>query len=156
MICLKRLVGVKLIRAKSVGCFLTLNVSSLPHHRRQRRRKAEKVKECRTRINIAGKKEKSDWERQEEREKKDVSPMRPTMRYRIQWNPTPRHPPIRQCSPIRHLRKIHWSLSAVLSILTLSIGVRAQKFAGDPLSIPSPTGIQVRRKYHQLEGFRRP
>ena len=28
------------------------------------------------------------------------------------------------------------------------------KICGDPFSIPSPMGIQVRRKYHQLEGFR--
>ena len=39
----------------------------------------------------------------------------------LQWNPVPRHPPIRQCSPIRHLRKTLWSISVVLSILALSL-----------------------------------
>ena len=38
----------------------------------------------------------------------------------------------------------------------LGIGVRGQKFAGDPLWIPSPTEIQVRQKYHQFEGFKGP
>ena len=37
----------------------------------------------------------------------------------IQWNPAPRHPPIRQCPPIRHFKKVPSTFSVVLSTLAL-------------------------------------
>ncbi len=37
----------------------------------------------------------------------------------VQWNPAPRHPPIRQSPPIRHSSKNPSTFSIVLSILAL-------------------------------------
>ena len=38
---------------------------------------------------------------------------------KLQWNPAPRHPPVRQWPPIRHFLKILRSFSIVLSILAI-------------------------------------